>query len=245
MPEGPLRERLMALVAESGVDVRDILVSDSSRRTTAANAYVSGIGRTRRLVVWDTTVEGFAAEEVAAVAAHEIGHAARRDVVVGTVLAAVGAAATVALLALALRWDPLLRAAGVGTASDPRSQALVRALLVVFETVGEPFMLAFSRRIEARADGYALDLFRDPATIARMERGLALRNIADLQPRRPEVLLRYSHPPIDRRIAHARTWAAAHGGPVPGPLAGENGMSGDSSRAHGSASAPLQEPEGP
>ena len=218
LPEGPLRDRLMALVEQSGVPVRDILVSDSSKRTTAANAYVSGFGKTRRLVVWDTTTDSLDTDEVAAIAAHELGHAARRDVLVGTVFAAVGAALGVAVLAAALHWSPLLDAAGVAHAADPRSQALVRAVLVVIGLVGEPWGLAFSRHIEARADGYALDLFRAPDTIVRMERALAVQNIADLEPRRWEVILRYTHPPIPDRIAHARRWAAETGVPIPKSL---------------------------
>jgi len=218
LPEGPLRERLMLLVAESGVPVKDILVSDSSKRTTAANAYVSGFGRTRRLVVWDTTTDSLDTDEIAAVAAHELGHAARRDVLVGTLVGAVGAALGVVLLAAALHWTPLLDAAGVQHADDPRSQALVRAVFAVIGLVGEPWGLAYSRYIEGRADGYALDLFRDPDTVVRMERSLALQNIADLRPRRYEVLLRYTHPPIPERIAHARRWAAEQGVPIPKPL---------------------------
>lgn len=218
LPAGPLRERLMALVERSGVRVEEILVSDSSKRTTAANAYVSGFGKTRRLVVWDTTTDSLEADEVAAIAAHELGHAAKRDVLVGTALGAVGAALGVALVAAALHWSPLLDAAGVHQAADPRSQALLRAVLVVLGLVGEPWGLAYSRYVEGRADGYALDLFRDPETIVRMERALAVQNIADLNPRRWEVLLRYTHPPIPERIAHARRWAAETGVAVPKPL---------------------------
>ena len=218
LPAGPLRDRLTALVEQSGVPVKEILVSDSSRRTTAANAYVSGFGKTRRLVVWDTTTDSLETGEVAAIAAHELGHAAKRDVLVGTAFAAFGAALGVAVLAAALHWSPLLDAAGVQHAADPRSQALVRAVLVVIGLVGEPWGLAYSRYIEGRADGYALDLFRDPDTIVRMERALAVQNIADLSPRRWEVLLRYTHPPIPERIAHARRWAAETGVPIPKPL---------------------------
>ena len=218
LPDGPLRVRLMALVEQSGVRVKEILVSDSSRRTTAANAYVSGFGKTRRLVVWDTTTDSLETDEVAAIAAHELGHAARRDVLVGTVFGAVGAALGVAVLAAALHWSPLLDAAGVHRAADPRSQALLRAVLVVIGLLGEPWGLAYSRYIEGRADGYALDLFRDPDTIVNMERALAVQNIADLSPRRWEVLMRYTHPPIPERIAHARRWAAETGVPIPKPL---------------------------
>ena len=218
LPEGPLRDRLMTLVEQSGVRVKDILVSDSSKRTTAANAYVSGFGKTRRLVVWDTTTDSLEADEVAAIAAHELGHAARRDVLVGTAFGAVGAALGVAVAAAALHWSPLLDAAGVRQAADPRSQALLRAILVAIGLVGEPWGLAYSRYIEGRADGYALDLFRDPDTVVRMERALAVQNIADLNPRRWEVLLRYTHPPILERIAHARRWAAETGVPIPKSL---------------------------
>jgi len=218
LPAGPLRDRLMALVEQSGVQVKEILVSDSSRRTTAANAYVSGFGKTRRLVVWDTTTDSLDTGEVAAIAAHELGHAARRDVLTGTVFGALGAAIGVAVLAAALHWSPLLDAAGVQQADDPRSQALLRAILVVIGLAGEPWGLAYSRYIEGRADGYALDLFRDPDTIVRMERALAVQNIADLNPRRWEILLRYTHPPIPERIAHARRWAAETGVPIPKPL---------------------------
>lgn len=218
LPAGPLRDRLMALVEQSGVQVKEILVSDSSRRTTAANAYVSGFGKTRRLVVWDTTTDSLDTGEVAAIAAHELGHAARRDVLTGTVFGALGAAIGVAVLAAALHWSPLLDAAGVQQADDPRSQALLRAILVVIGLAGEPWGLAYSRYIEGRADGYALDLFRDPETIVRMERALAVQNIADLNPRRWEILLRYTHPPIPERIAHARRWAAETGVPIPKPL---------------------------
>jgi STE24 endopeptidase len=217
MPEGELRSRLLALAERSGVRVRDILVADASRRTTAANAYVSGIGRTRRVVVWDTTVRQAGPEEVAAIAAHELGHAARRDVVTGTVLGAVGSAVAVLLLAAALHWGALLRAAGVTGAADPRSLALVLALGVVFSTVGGPFGNAFSRRIEARADGYALELTRAPEAMVAMQRRLAVLNIADLNPHPLTVLLFATHPPTAARIAHARSWAEAHGGGIAAP----------------------------
>lgn len=218
LPDGPLRDRLMALVEQSGVQVKEILVSDSSRRTTAANAYVSGFGKTRRLVVWDTTTDSLDTGEVAAIAAHELGHAAKRDVLVGTVFGAVGAALGVAVLAAALHWSPLLDAAGVHQAADPRSQALVRAILVLMGLAGGPWGLAYSRHIEGRADGYALDLFRDPDTIVSMERALAVQNIADLYPSRWEIFSRYTHPPIPERIAHARRWAAETGVSIPKPL---------------------------
>lgn len=215
LPDGELRHRLTTLVAASGVPVRDILVSDASRRTTATNAYVSGIGRTRRVVVWDTTVEQAPPEEVAAVTAHELGHAARRDVLVGTLLGAVHAAATVGVVAGALHWHALLGAAGVDRADDPGSLALVLAVATVFGTLVGPLHLVFSRRVETRADAFALDLTREPGTVVAMQRRLAVLNLADLEPHRLAALLFGSHPTTVARIAHARAWAIAHGMPQP------------------------------
>jgi STE24 endopeptidase len=227
MAEGELRQRLLTLVARSGVPVRDILVADASRRTTAANAYVSGIGRTRRVVVWDTTVDRARPGEVAAIAAHELGHAARRDVLTLTVVGALGAAGLVGALAAALSWDPLLRLAGVpgtastgGGAADPRSLALLLAVATVLGALADPFVNAFGRRIEARADGYALELTRDPATVVAMQRSLAVLNIADLEPGRLTVLLFGTHPPTVARIEHARSWARDEGVPVPPGIGG-------------------------
>ncbi|MEZ0070216.1 STE24 endopeptidase [Streptacidiphilus sp. MAP12-20] len=215
LPDGPLRRQLMSLVDASGVRVRDILLTDASRRTTATNAYVSGIGRTRRVVVWDTTVERAAPEEVAAVAAHELGHAARRDVLIGTLVGSLGTAATVCLIAAALRWGPLLHAAGVSRPADPRSLGLVLALATAIGAAGGPVRLAFSRRVEARADTYALGLTRAPETVVAMQRRLAVLNLADLEPHPLAVLLFGSHPPTLARIAQARAWAATHGLPDP------------------------------
>ena len=218
MADGPLRSRLLELVDKSGVTVRDILVTDASRRTTAANAYVSGIGRTRRVVVWDTTVERAEPEEIAAIAAHELGHAARRDVLAATVGGAIAAAAVVVLISAALHWSALLRLAGVTAATDPRSLALVLAMAAALGAVAGPVSSAASRRVEARADGYALDLTGDPQAMVAMQRRLAVLNIADLEPRPLEVLLFATHPPTVSRIAHARAWADSHGEPAPARL---------------------------
>jgi STE24 endopeptidase len=225
MAAGALRDRLLALAGTTGVAVHDILVSDASRRTNSMNAYVSGMGRTRRIVVWDTTVEQAAPEEITAIAAHELGHAARRDVVTGTAVGAAGMAVLSLLLAAALRWDALLSNSGIGPASatgsgpwraaaDPRSLALILALATVLGGLGTPFYNAYSRRVEARADGFALDVTRDPAAMVSTWRTLAVRGISDLRPNRLEMALAGTHPPVPARIAHARAWAAAHAVPL-------------------------------
>jgi STE24 endopeptidase len=219
MPAGPLRTELLELAARDRVPVSDVLVADASRRTTALNAYVSGLGATRRIVVYDTLLQQADPGEVRLVTAHELGHAARRDVLHGTLLGALGAAAGVCLLAVLLGWPPLLHRAGVDGLADGRSVALVVALTTLLSAVGGPFQLLVSRRLETRADVHALDLTQDPGTFALMQRRLAISNLGDLTPPVLAYLLFASHPTGPQRIALARDWARVHAVPEPGPLA--------------------------
>jgi STE24 endopeptidase len=208
---GGLRERLMELAGRTGVRVQDVLVSDASKRTTADNAYVSGFGRTRRIVLWDTTIEHCDEAEIASVAAHELGHAKRRDVVSLTAVGALGTVVSVAVLAWALGVPALRDAAHASGAQDPRSLSLIVAVATVLGMLAGPLLNAFSRRIERRADQFSLDVTGDPAAMVATWRRLGVRNIADLDPHPLRVLLFATHPPIAARIAHARAWAAHHG----------------------------------
>ncbi|WP_434582125.1 M48 family metalloprotease [Carbonactinospora thermoautotrophica] len=219
MPAGPLRDSLVRPAERDGVPVREVLVADASRRTTALNAYVSGFGSTRRIVVYDTTLKSASPDETRLIVAHELGHAKRGDVLHGTLIGALGLAFGVCLLALLVSWTPLLRRAGVERFADPRSLALVLALAAIFAQVAGPVQMLVSRRIEARADVHALDLTRDPATFARMQRQLAVSNIATLRPNPLEFALFASHPTAPMRIALARDWARLHGLPEPPPQA--------------------------
>jgi len=121
MPDSPLRTNLMAMASADGVPVRDVLVADASRRTRAVNAYVSGLGPTRRIVVYDTMLTEATPDEVVSVAAHELGHAKDNDVLTGTLLGALGTAAAVIALYLLGSWGWLLRRAGVDTIGEPRA----------------------------------------------------------------------------------------------------------------------------
>jgi STE24 endopeptidase len=203
MADSPLRQRLLVLADRGGVPVRDVLVADASRRTTALNAYVSGFGATRRVVVFDTLLTGAPEGEVEVVVAHELGHAARRDVLSGTALSALGLAAVVCLAHLVLTSPALLRAAGAAGPADPRSVGLLFALTAVAGLALRPVQNLLSRRVENRADAYALRLGGPPAVFAAMQRRLALTNLADLDPGPLAYLLFASHPTTVQRIARA------------------------------------------
>lgn len=204
MEPGPLRDALLALAARDRIAVRDVLVADASRRTTALNAYVSGFGRTRRIVTYDTLLTTAEPREVELVVAHELGHVKHQDVARGTVLGALGAAAGVCVLAAVVSWQPLLDAAGVSRFSDPRSMMLLAAVAALGSTVAGPFGCALSRRVERRADAHALRLTEDPAGFIAMQRRLAVANIADPEPPRVLHVLFGTHPTSAERIAAAR-----------------------------------------
>src|SRR5262245_54570134 len=207
MPDSPLRTNLMAMASADGVPVRDVLVADASRRTTALNAYVSGLGPTRRIVVYDTLLKDAPPGEVEAVVAHELGHARDNDVVTGTTLGALGAAAAVCVVFLLGSWTGLLKRAGVDSISDPKAVGLLLALAAVAGLVGAPLQNAVSRLIEARADAHALAVTRDPSTVEVMEQRLATTNLADVDPPRWEYVMFATHPSVVERIAAARAFA--------------------------------------
>ncbi len=221
MSEGPLRTSLLRLAEDDEVPVREVLVADASRRTTALNAYVSGFGATRRIVVYDTMLDRASPDEVRLVVAHELAHAKRNDVLHGTLTGALGLAAGVCVIYVGLQLRPLLHRAGVDTAAeaDPRSIALVLLLVTVLSTLTGPLQMLVSRRVEARADVHALDLTGDPASFAAMQRRLSLSNLSDLDPSPVVFGLFASHPAAPQRIALARQWARIHGVEEPPPLA--------------------------
>ncbi|SCF00055.1 STE24 endopeptidase [Micromonospora coriariae] len=211
MEQGPLRTELMSMAARDGVPVRDVLVADASRRTRAVNAYVSGLGPTRRVVVYDTLLREATPAEVTAVVAHELGHAKDRDVAAGTLTGALGAAAAVVALYLLGSWGPLLRMAGVESVAHPRAFPLLVALVTVAGLVAAPVQALMSRRVEARADAHALALTRDPVAFESMQRRLGSVNLGDPDPPRWEYLYSASHPSTVERMAAARAYAREAG----------------------------------
>jgi STE24 endopeptidase len=195
----------MQLAADDGVPVRDVLVADASKRTTSLNAYVSGFGSTRRLVVYDTLLENAPPAQVRLVVAHELGHAAENDVLHGTLIGALSAAFGVVLLGLLLG----------ARLADPRRIALLLAVITLATTVTGPVQNLISRRIEARADFHSLQLTEDPKDFVAMQHQLSVTNLSGLQPRRWRYLLFASHPTPPERIAMGRAWAEEHGTVVP------------------------------
>lgn len=204
-----LRLRLLALARRAGIPVVAVCVADQSRRSHTANAAVAGFSRTRRIVLFDTLLSRFAPAEIEAVLAHELGHHVRADVWRGL---AVQALLTVTALGIA---DRLLRLGqglwGLTSAADPAGLPWLALSTSAVGLAATPLVNAFSRRLERRADDFALALTGDAdAFVGAMER-LAALNLAERAPHPVKEALLHSHPSIARRIARARTgaWRAA------------------------------------
>lgn len=195
LPDASLAGELRELSERAEVPVRTILVADASRRTRKHNAYVSGLGPTRRLVLFDTLLEEAPREELRGVVAHELGHRRHRHVAAGTTLAMAGAALAVLVVWGALSWRG---------ADDARAVPLVLLTFAVLELVGLPFGAWVSRRWERTADRFALELTNDGHALEQMHRRLAVANLADLDPPPLLYALLFTHPTPPERIAAAR-----------------------------------------
>lgn len=197
---GPLNERVRALAAEAGVPVDEVLVADASRRTTAENAYVAGLGGTKRLVLYDTLLRSDDEDQTAFVVAHELGHQAKGHVLKNLVIASAGLLAAFAFLGWLGGRGAFWEWGGASGPSDVRALPLLVLLSIGLTILSTPVESALSRRDEAEADRIAIELTDDPGAAVSAFRRLALSNLADLDPSPLAVAAFYSHPPIPDRI---------------------------------------------
>jgi Zn-dependent protease with chaperone function len=210
LADGALRDRLLALARRAGVAAIGVFVADQSRKSRTANAAVVGLGRTRRIILFDTLLAEFSPEEIESVLAHELGHHAHGDMRRGLVVNGVLTLVTTWLAAVSLD-------AGVGLLhlSGPADPAGLPWLLLVAMALGlvqMPLANGFSRWIERQADDFALATTGNPsAFVGAMER-LAGLNLAERRPSRLKEIVLYSHPALDRRIARALATAVNRGG---------------------------------
>ena len=202
LPEGEVRSDVLELARAAGVEVGEVFSVDASRRTTGANAYVTGLGPTKRVVLFDTLLDRYSRDEVRVVVAHELAHVRNRDVPRSVAYAAIVApAAALAVQRVSWRLSPER-----GTARALPAMALAAGL------VAAPTGLIgnrLSRAVERRADAFSLELSCSPEAFISFERAIALQNVADLRPPRWVSSLLATHPPTLERIGAAVAYARA------------------------------------
>jgi STE24 endopeptidase len=201
LPDGETRSDVLELARAAGVKVGEVYSVDASRRTTAANAYVAGLGPTKRVVLFDTLLDRYSRDEVRVVVAHELAHVRNRDIWRGVAYAALVAPG----LALAVQRVSGELSHERGTAGALPALALAAAL------VGAPIGLIgnrLSRAIERRSDAYSLTLTGAPEAFISFERAIAVQNVADLKPPRWLTSLLATHPPTAERIGAAVSYSS-------------------------------------
>jgi len=199
-----LAERLMKLAERAHTKVRGVFKFDLSKRTKAANAFLTGLGSTRRIVLGDTLIKEFSPDEIEVVLAHELGHQVHRDI---PILIAFGTLMTVGglyLASLVLNW-----AVGYFGFSGPADVTGLPALGLVLGAFGlltQPLTNAVSRWRERMADGYALQSTGRAAAFSSAFVRLANQNLGEVDPEKWVVFMFYDHPPLGERIKMAEGW---------------------------------------
>lgn len=200
LASGPARADVLSLARRAGVRIGEVYVVDASRRTTGHNAYVTGLGPTKRVVLYDNLLREFTPAETRLVVAHELGHVGGKDVWRGVLFMALIAPA--GMFAVQRLTEALARRgnAAIGT---PGSLPALALSLAIVSFGGQVVGNQLSRRVEARADTYALELTDEPDAAIDMERRLAIGNLANPDPPRALVWLFGTHPPTVERIGAA------------------------------------------
>ena len=195
LPQGKLRSEVLELADRAGVNVGQVYRVDASRRTSAANAYVIGLGHSKRVVLYDNLIDDFSPGEVRTVVAHELGHQKHDDLLRGLAwLAIVAPAGTFLVQALAERARPRGR---LGTPAALPAIAL--SIAVVSLGLGCASNV-LSRKVEASADSFALRLTRDPEDFIGFQRRISIQNVGDPDPPGWYQALFGTHPTTIQRI---------------------------------------------
>ena len=199
LEDGELKDRLMALLTKHGYQVKAIEVMDASRRTTKLNAYFTGFGKLKTIVLYDNLVEAMSADEICAVFAHELGHGLHKDVLKQQIMNLGNLLLMAVLVWIAVREPEMHTAFGFREVNYGFAYILLSISLGIVQPVTGMLMHAYSRHAEYRADRQAVKEGYGTALITGLKK-LAKENFSHLSPSPVLVVLEYSHPPLSERI---------------------------------------------
>ncbi|MGB6425747.1 MAG: M48 family peptidase [Solirubrobacterales bacterium] len=206
LPDGPERSQVLSLADRAGVEIGDVYRVDASSRRTSLNAYVSGIGSTRRVVLYDNLLDATEGPALRSVVAHELGHVKANDI--GRGLLFVALITPVGMLFVREAGAALAARSGAGPGQVAALPAYALALTIATLVLGIAGN-QLSRAVEERADRFALELTDDPAGLIDLQQQLAERNLRDPEPPRWSRLLFATHPSTVERIGVAEGYREA------------------------------------
>ena len=200
LEDGELKERLMELLTKHGYRVKAIEVMDASRRTTKLNAYFTGFGKLKTIVLYDNLVSSMDTDEICAVFAHELGHGLNKDILKDQVLNFLNLFLLSLVVWFAVRTPELHTEFGFSEVNYGFAYLLTSLALGLLQPLTALVINANSRRAEYRADKHAVIEGYGDSLVAALKK-LARENFSNLAPSRLNVVLEYSHPPMSERVA--------------------------------------------
>ncbi len=195
-----LVERIKNLMEKVGLRVKAVLKMDAGKRSKHTNAYFTGVGKTKRIVLFDTLLESHPEEEILAVLGHEVGHWKRKHVLKQIILLEVLSFAVFYIVSKLLKWLVLYETFGFEEPTLYIGIFLIGALLSPLGYFAQPLESAISRRFEREADDFVLELTKTAEPMRNALKRLAADNLANLLPHPLYAWFYYSHPPLVERI---------------------------------------------
>ncbi|MCF8104973.1 MAG: M48 family metallopeptidase [Desulfohalobiaceae bacterium] len=204
LEDGELKRKIKAYAQRNGFDLSGIVVMDGSKRSTKSNAFFTGLGRKKRIALFDTLLERHEPDELVAVLAHEIGHYKKRHIQKNMILAIAKTGILLYLVSLFISHPPLFAAFGL-------NQPSVYAGLVFFALLYAPIALilslylnSLSRKFEYQADAFAAETTKRPENLIQALKRLSADNLSNLTPHPFYVFVNHPHPPVLSRIKALR-----------------------------------------
>lgn len=200
LPNGELKEKIDALAKKINFKMSGIFTIDGSRRSGHSNAYFAGIGKFRRIVLFDTLIKQLTTDELVAVLAHEMGHNVKRHITKFMILSSVMSLVGFYVLSLLIHWPPFYAAFNI---SEPSSHAALALFAIVSETFTfmlHPLMNALSRKNEYEADRFSVETSRDAEAMKGALTKLTRDNLSNLTPHKAYSFYHYSHPTTVERV---------------------------------------------
>jgi STE24 endopeptidase len=205
LPEGSVRDKIEELASRTGFQLKGVYVMDGSKRSSKSNAFFTGLGKKKRIALFDTLMDKHDPDELQAVLAHEVGHAKLGHVVKNLILGIAKMGLLLFLVSLAISHQPLFEAFSVQQPSVYLGLVFFALLYTPVSMLISLAMNSVSRRFEYQADRFAAGTVGDPEPLIRALKKLARDNLSNLTPHALYVALHYSHPPLKQRIASLKS----------------------------------------
>lgn len=206
LPDAPLRQEILEYTRRVQVPIGEVFTMDGSRRSTKANAFVTGFGKYRRIALFDTMIQRYSVVEVVAVLAHEVGHYKQRHIPKMTVLAVLYMGILCGLLSVSMHQIDLHRAFYMEHVTLHGGLIFFILLVVPLDLLMGPVMKWISRHYEYAADRFAVETLRDATALTSALKKLAVDNLSHLTPHPLFVAIHYTHPPLLSRIEAINHW---------------------------------------